>query len=177
MDSILVYTTFGTEPDVTSDLWLLPLLGEREAFPFLKTGFHESQGQSSPDGRWLAYASNESGRPEVYFPSFPDAGVGVQVSTNGGPQPRWRGDGQELYYLSLDPKLLAAEIITEPTLRVGTSRNLFGIPITPTTFANPASIHEYDVAEDGEHFLLMVPPEDATVSITVVLNWTAGLQR
>ncbi len=127
----------------------------------------------------MAYVSDESGRPEVYISSFPDAEVRVQVSTDGGFQPRWRGDGKELYYLHTERKLLAAEIITEPTLRVGASGDLFGISFTPSkeNFVAPSSSHRYDVAADGERFLMMVPPENAAIPITVVLNWTAALNR
>jgi serine/threonine protein kinase len=174
----LVYTTFGTEPDATNDLWVLPLSGEREAFPYLQTGSTDSQGQFSPDGRWMAYVSDDSGTLQVYISSFPNPTNKVQVSTDTGVQPRWRGDGKELYFLSQDRRLMAAEIVTEPSLRVGTSRVLFSIPFPPEgTTRNPASLHLYDVAADGQRFLMMVPPENASIPITVVLNWTASLKK
>ncbi len=173
----LVYTTFGMEPDATNDLWVLPLSGQREAYPFLESEFHESQGQFSPDGRLLAYASDQSGRPEVYISSFPRGDSRIRVSTDGGVQPRWRGDGKELYYLQMGAdKLMAAEIIPEPTLRVGSTRELFQVPLA-SNFGTPASQHNYDVAADGQRFLMSVRPENATVPITVILNWTAALGR
>jgi dipeptidyl aminopeptidase/acylaminoacyl peptidase len=172
----VVYSTFGTGQAANADLWVLPLSGERKPFVFLKTEFHETQAQFSPDGRWMAYVSNESGRDEVYISGFPMVGSKVQVSTSGGRQPRWRRDGKELFYLSPDRKFTAVPINTEPTLGVGTPRVLFGVPFTPGGTGVPASRHQYDVAADGERFLLTVPPENSAVPITVVLNWTAGIR-
>jgi eukaryotic-like serine/threonine-protein kinase len=84
------------------------LTGERQPFPFLQTEFSEEHPQFSPDGRWLTYTSNESGRPEIYIQSFPPSGGKWRVSTHGGAHPRWRGDGKELFYLDLRGKKLLA---------------------------------------------------------------------
>ena len=89
----LLYST--QNPKTASDIWALPLMGERKPFAVLQSSFDEIQGQFSPDGRWLAYASNESGRYEIYVRTFPEAGGKWQVSAAGGMQPRWRRDGQE----------------------------------------------------------------------------------
>jgi len=88
-----------TDPKTQNDLWVLPLSRDRKAIPLLQTPFRETHGQISPDGKWLAYSSNEAGRNEVYVQPFP-AGVGKwQVSTNGGVFPRWRRDGRELFVM------------------------------------------------------------------------------
>ena len=82
------------------DLWLLPVNGDRRPIPFLRTGFNQTQSQVSPNGRWIAYTSNESGGDEVYVESFPRPGSRYQVSTHGGVQPRWGAEGRELFYLA-----------------------------------------------------------------------------
>ena len=92
------------------DLWVLPLTSDRKPFPVLQTMFDETEGQFSPDGRWIAYVSNESGRPEVDVQPFPAPGGKWQISTMGGSQVRWRSDGRELYYLAPDGRLMAAAI-------------------------------------------------------------------
>jgi Tol biopolymer transport system component len=98
------------DPKTRSDLWILPLSGEQKPFPFLQTDFFESQGQFSPDGKWIAYTSNESGAWQVYVRSFPDTGGKWPVSTNGGVQPRWRSNQKELFYISPDKKLMAVDV-------------------------------------------------------------------
>ena len=96
----LLYST--QDPKTRSDLWALPLTSERKPFAVLQSSFDEIEGQFSPEGRWLAYASNESGRYEIYVLTFPEAGGKWQVTTAGGVQPRWRPDGQELFYVAPD---------------------------------------------------------------------------
>jgi hypothetical protein len=89
------------DPKSQGDLWVLLLFGDRKPFPFLQTEFVELQGQISPDGRWMAYTSDESGAPEVYVQSFPERGHGKwRISVNGGAQPQWRPDGKEVFYLA-----------------------------------------------------------------------------
>ena len=90
------------------------MTGERKPFPVLQTRFDEIQGEFSPDGRWLAYASNESGRYEIYVQTFPVTGGKWQISVAGGLQPRWRRDGQELFYVAPDNRLMAAPIRVAP---------------------------------------------------------------
>jgi hypothetical protein len=113
----------------------------------------------------------------VYIQSFPTPGSKRQVSTNGGRQPRWRRDGKELFYLSPDRKLMAVPISGEPALAVGTPKVLFGVPFGPSGSEVATAPYQYDVAADGERFLLLVPPENSAVPITVVLNWTAGVKK
>ncbi len=156
-----------------ADIWILPLFGDRKAFPIMQSPFEESVAAFSPDGRWLAYESNESGRNEVYVTPFPGAGGKWQVSTAGGSAPRWRSDGLELYYLAADNKLMAAAIMPKgTTLEIGAVRSLF----QARPVAGPGG--GYDATGDGKRFLIDAEPEQAGGEpITLVLNWTADLHR
>jgi hypothetical protein len=162
-------SSFGTD----SKLFVLPLTGDRKPFPFLKTQFSEDLGRFSPDGRWFAYASNESSRNEVYVTSFPGAGGKWQISTAGGRFPRWRHDGAEIFYLAPDNKLMSAAVKgTGPTFEVGAVKPLF------ETHASGGFRYPYDVSADGQRFLINTLPEQAaSAPITVVINWTAGLKK
>jgi Tol biopolymer transport system component len=177
----LLYTT--QNPKTASDIRALPLMGERKPVAVLESTFDEVQGQFSPDGRWLAYASNESGRYEIYVRTFPEASGKWLVSPAGGMQPRWRRDGRELFYIAPDTRLMAV------TLRLVPDGHLFeaGAPVAlfPTRLAAGGNIAtagfsartQYAVAPDGR-FLMNIAAGDAVASpITVVLNWTAGLKR
>jgi len=134
---------------------------------FLQTEFDERCGQFSPDGRWVAYQSNESGRTEVYVRPFPGQGAQWQISTAGGSWPRWKSDGQELYYLSPDSQMMAARIqVNGRTLEPSNPIALF-----PTRINLAGVRPQYDVARDGR-FLINVTGEDAAPSpITLLLNW------
>jgi eukaryotic-like serine/threonine-protein kinase len=108
------------------DIWILPLFGDRKPFPFLQSEFEEALATFSPDGRFLAYVSNESGRNEVYVAPFPGAGGKWQVSTAGGAAPRWRGDGRELFYMAADNRIMSAEIAPKGgRLEIGAVQPLF----------------------------------------------------
>src|SRR4029453_15396759 len=104
----ILYTEVSPKTD--NDIWILPLFGDQKATPYLQNKFSEAQARFSPDGRWVAYTSNESGSFEVYVQSFPPSGGKWQISTNGGSQPQWRHDGKELFFLGLDRKLTAVEV-------------------------------------------------------------------
>jgi Tol biopolymer transport system component len=124
------YLLYGESRGATGfDLWVLPMTGAsgvRKPIPFLQTKFNETQGQFSPDGRWIAYTSDETGRNEVYVRSFPTGSGKFQISNNGGTQPRWRGDGKEIYYLASDSKLMAATVkSTAETFEKETLKVLF----------------------------------------------------
>ena len=128
---------------------VLPLTGDRTPFPFLSTPFNELEGVFSPDGNWVAYQSNESGRFEVYVRPFPGPGGQSVVSTGGGNSPRWRPDGKELYYLAPDARLMAATVVTQgATLTPGTPEALFQTHITQGT-----NRQQYDVARDGRFLI------------------------
>ena len=152
-------------------LWLLPMLGDREPTSFLQTPFVESAGVLSPDGRWMAYRSDESGEFQVYVQRVPPSGAQRLISTDGGFSPRWRGDGRELYYVSVEGALMSVEIeLGGDTVDVGTARQLFSRPgLLPRRF---------DVAADGQRFLVNTLVEGAlSTPITWVLNWTAELDQ
>ena len=164
-------------PQTVFDLWVFPLAGEQRAFPFLQTQFDERQGRFSPDGRWIAYASNESGTWQVYVQSFPASGGKWQVSTAGGAQPQWRKDGREIFYLSADRKLMGAEVkATGSTFEVGEPRMLFELRIQSVGLPGPRNF--FAAAGDGQRFLVNSLSGDQTARpTTVVLNWAADLKR
>src|SRR4029453_6555778 len=100
----------NTSPNYNWDLWALPLQGDRKPFPVVKTPFQEMIAEFSPDARWLADQSNETGQYEIYVQQFPEPGARGQISTSGGSQPRWRRDGKELFYVALDGRMMAARV-------------------------------------------------------------------
>jgi len=167
----LLYDT--VEPKSKRDLWVLPLTGDRKPFQFLQTEFTEANGQFSPDGRWIAYSSDESGRNEIYVMPFPGPGGKRQISTSGGSHPKWRGAGREIFYLAPDNKLMAAEVSGQgATLEVGAVRSLFEV----RPYFEIGSV--YDLTSDGQRFLINTTVEQkASGPITLVINWTADLKR
>jgi serine/threonine protein kinase/Tol biopolymer transport system component len=155
------------------DLWVLPLFGDKQPFPFLITDFPEFQGHVSPDGHWIAFTSEESGKPEICVQSFPAAGGKRQVSTGGGAQPVWRRDGREVFYINPDKKLMSVDVQAGATFEVGVPKPLFDTRVENYTYSN-----RYAVSPDGQRFLINVPVGAQTSTpITVVLNWTADLKR
>jgi hypothetical protein len=155
-----------------SVLWVLPLEGERTPFPFLKADSSLRNGQLSPDGRWVGYQSDESGRPEIYLAPFSGSGGKRQVSVSGGQLPRWRADGKELFYIAPNGHVMAAEVSTKGAeLEIGAIRSLFGpLPASP--------IYPYDVSANGQRFLAILPEEQAAPELlTLVQNWTVGLNK
>ncbi|MEQ1758410.1 MAG: protein kinase [Vicinamibacterales bacterium] len=164
------------------DLWVLPTTSDGKASAYLASAFDEGQGIFSPNGRFVAYTSNESGAYEVFVRPYPDASSGRwQISTGGGRMPRWRRDGKELYFLDGDSRLNAVSVVTDSEFRVGTTTSLFSAPLVQ--LGVPQN-RPYDVSADGQRFLLSVPlatqtPADAPNidPITVVLNWTNRLGR
>jgi Tol biopolymer transport system component len=163
----LIFASLGTSWDV----WALPLEGERKPYPLTSTPYVEFAGRLSPDGRLLAYHSNESGRDEVYVQEFPQAKSKWQVSTGGGTRPAWRSDGRELFYVARDSKLMAVPVRTTPSFSAGTPQPLFQVRVAP----GPQMAH-LRAAPDGQRFLALVPvTRDAVVPATIVLNWQAAL--
>ncbi len=161
-------------PKTKLDLWLLPTSGDRQPLPFLQTNFNEHQAQFSSDGKWIAYTSDVSGRPEVYVQTFPASGGPMRVSTNGGAQPKWRRDGHELFYIAPDRKLMAVEVKLDTTFEAKAPQPLFTTRIlTMTEFRS-----HYAVTGDGQRFLINSLLEEAgDGAISVFVNWTAGLKR
>ncbi len=158
------------------DLWILAMTGEKKTFPFVRTKSDEVNGQFSPDGRWVAYASNESRKWQVYVTSFPGAVGKWQISTAGGSQPRWRRDGKELFYLASDNKLMAVQVKLGSTFEAGVATPLF--QARPREAISSTDLYSYDVSLDGQRFLINTEVEQTkTPPISVILNWTADLKR
>ena len=169
----IVYQTYN--PKTKLDLWVLPMSGDRQPFPFLQTEFNEQQAQFSPDGKWITYTSDESGAPEVYVQTFPASDSKWRVSTDGGGQPRWRRDGRELFYIAADRKLMAVDVKPGATFEAGVPKTLFDTRVLTVTdnFRN-----HYAVTADGQRFLINSNVEETNAApISVVVNWTAGLKR
>jgi len=165
----------GLHPNTALGLWVLPLVGDRQPIPFVQTEFDVREGRFSPDGRWIAYDSNESGRREVYVQPFPASGGKWQVSINGGSQPKWRPDGTELFYLAADGKLMDVPVTANANFKQGIPKALF-----QTMFIGDrgGGFEHYQVTTDGQRFLINTPSAEGTdAPITVVLNWTAGLKK
>ena len=173
---ILAFTAVDAQTGY--DIWMLPLNGEGKPRPFLQTPAFEGGAMFSPDGHWLAYTSDESGRYEVYVQPFPGPGGKWQVSTEGGQQPRWGQNGRELFYLGLDGQtVIAADVITQPEFSASKPRVISQTQgfagITPPLQSN------YDVAPDGQRFLRAKPTEWAELpaQINVALNWLEELKQ
>jgi serine/threonine protein kinase len=167
------------DPGTGLDLWVLPLYGDKKPFPFLKTQFDESLGQFSPNGKWIAYQSNESGRFEVYVRPFPGPGEKFQISTNGGAQPRWNKNAKEIFYVSLDSKMMATPVKESPdgqSLETGTPAALFPVRIAGGPL--PGWLRQqYAVSSDGRRFLVNLAVDDGAASpITLILNWKLAKQ-
>jgi eukaryotic-like serine/threonine-protein kinase len=161
------------------DIWALPRFGDRKEFPLLNSAFDEREPQLSPDGRWLAYCSDESGRYEIYVRPFSaDGKVGDDkrlVSTNGGSEAKWRANGQELFYVAEDGKMMSAPVKKNgAAIEFGTPQALFKTRI----FGQQSISHEFDVTPDGQRFIVgTLIGEPKAPPPTVILNWTAELNK
>jgi Tol biopolymer transport system component len=169
-------------PKTGYDIWVLPQFGDRRPFPYLQTAFNESFAKLSPDGLWLAYASDETKREEIYVQTFPTPGGKWQISTSGGTRPVWSRDGKELFFvggitpspsvLGPDQRLMAVDVKGE--VLNGAAKFEAGIP---KSLFDTHLVNTFDVSKDGR-FLMPVQAEQSTnVPMTVVVNWTAGLKK
>jgi Tol biopolymer transport system component len=161
--------------DTRWDLWILPTGSDSKPQPYLKTPYNELEGQFSPDGKWVAYTSDESGRNEIYVRGFPDSGAKFPVSHGGGRLARWRQDTKELFYRALDGRLMAAPVRT-------TIQGLeFGAAIPLISTMEPAGVfaYPYDISPDGQRILALAPVvgEAGGEPLTVIVNWQAGLKK
>jgi Tol biopolymer transport system component len=159
-----------TDQKTATDLWLLPMDGASKPIPYLRTPYDESGAAFSPDGKWMAYTSNESGQNQVYVQSVPVSGAKWQISTTGGTDAHWRNDGKELFYVSADGKLMYVPIKLGSSVEPGTPQALFSY----------AGTTAYAPSRDGQRFLVNVPAggEAATVPpLTVITNWQAELRK
>ena len=166
------YIAYGKVTGSDTDTYILPLFGEKTPFEIYPSPGNQTNSQFSPNDKWLAYQSDESGRFEVYVISFPSGDWRIQVSNNGGTQPRWREDGKELYYLAPDGKIMAVDIKGRTRIDPGVPHELFdaGMSVPGST--------QYDVTPDGQRFLFLKPYAEANPTpITVTLNWTKLLEQ
>ena len=167
-----VVAFFERHPATGWDIWVLPLQGERKPRPFLQTRFGETGAVFSPDGHWLTYVSNESGRREVYVQAYPGPGGKWQISTEGGNGAVWAKNGKELFYRNGD-KMMAVEITTQPTFRAGAPTLLFEGQYVQS---GPGRAN-YDITPDGQRFLMIKLGKPGATQINVVLNWFEELKR
>ena len=159
------------------DVWVLPLTGERTPYPLIRRAFDQAQAQFSPDGRWVAYVSNESGRQEVLARPFApvstsdaeSAGESVIVSKSGGTAPRWRGDGKELFFLTPEGAIASVPVSVGPALAVG----------SPTTlFQAPGIAEDWSVSADGSRFLVMATEgSSASTFFSLIFDWQGTLHQ
>jgi serine/threonine protein kinase/Tol biopolymer transport system component len=162
----------GVTPARGFNIWALPLLGERTPFAAVETPAYHAR--LSPDGRWLAYDSDETGTSEVYVQPFPPTtSERWQISDHGGNEPKWRGDGKELYYLGPDQRLMVVRIRTSSRFESEPALALFE---APSVAGNTLGLgNKYEVAPDGQRFLFNAPPGGPSKPITIVVNWAATL--
>jgi eukaryotic-like serine/threonine-protein kinase len=154
-----------------SAVWMLPLSGERKPYPFLQSQFAQLNARFSPDSKWVAYCSNESGEFKIYVVPFPGPGGKWQVSAGSGCTPRWRRDGKELFYVSFDNKLIAADVrASGSSFEVGTLHTLLE--------TRPAGgLASFDAAGDGQRFVFAYELGQPDAAITLVVNWTADVKK
>jgi eukaryotic-like serine/threonine-protein kinase len=169
----LLFSRQGPREGANFSIWALPFFGDHKESLLVKGQFFVDQPALSPDGRWLAYRSAESGVPEIYVIPFGGGTGKWQVSTNGGAFPHWRRDGKELFYLAGDEKIMAAEISEQgESLRIGKVSALFHASRSATIGA------PYDVAADGQKFLVVSQSESQTAQpLTLITNWPALLNK
>jgi eukaryotic-like serine/threonine-protein kinase len=151
---------------------ILPLNGEQKPYTFLQSQFSEILPVFSPDGKWVAYCSNESGEMKVYVVPFPGPGGKWQVSPLGGYAPRWRRDGKEIFYISSDNKIMAAEVNgSASSFMVGNVKQLFDTRVVRV------GVGPFDVTADGQRFIIAYEPGESTAAVTLVTNWNAELRK
>ncbi|HSL68568.1 MAG TPA: hypothetical protein VK977_10495, partial [Actinomycetota bacterium] len=167
------FLVLGHNPGVTRwDISTLPLEPGAKSVPVLNGSHNESWGRISPDGKWLAYTSDESGRNEIYVRPVGSAVGKYQISTQGGFSMRWRRDGKEIFYVLGDGTMMAVDVRTEQGFHVGVPRTLFRAA-PPQGFNGP----QYSVAPDGQRFLVLMPERNSAASATtVVVNWRSMLR-
>jgi hypothetical protein len=166
----LLYSMF--HPQTSFDLWVVALSGERRPVSFVRTVGDERHGAFSPDGRWIVYESSESGRNEVYVSPFPATGAKWPVSTSGGENPHWRGDGKEVFFLNGNALMRAEVTMSANRVTVGAVQPLFEEP----RFRRIGASNPFDVSADGQRFLFNISSQTGPDPLTLVINWAAGLK-
>jgi serine/threonine protein kinase/Tol biopolymer transport system component len=160
-------------------LWALSLETRKPVSAVAADQFNEDQASLSPDSRWIAYTSDESGVREIYIQRFPNAGRKLRVSVAGGREPQWRGDGKELFFVASDGTLMATPIRGDEPLDIGTPRALFSLgPEKSNAFSQAGHVSSYDAKRDGQRFLIeRLSSADVRSTLTVLVNWTAALKK
>jgi len=162
--------------DYKFDLFVLPLTGDRTPYPYLQTPFMESHGQFSPDGKWVAYVSDQNGKADVYVQSFPTGGGIWQISTAGGDQPQWRVDSKELFYLAPDHNIMSVSVNTAGGMQFGRPVPLFRANVPLTGLSDDRN--SYVPAPDGQKFLvLQLTDTGNSQPWNVVLNWSSSRKQ
>jgi Tol biopolymer transport system component len=162
----LAYVSADRWPN--TDIWLLPLQGERRPSAWARTRFVESSPRFSPDGRWIAYQSDESGVPEIYVALTQGGGGKRRISPSGGQYPRWRADGKELYYVGPGDLIMAVPVTPGVRLEAGAPVPLFRVD----------GMSNYDVTSDGSRLLVGSSSDpDRDSRVRVVVNWPAAMER
>jgi hypothetical protein len=160
-------------PGNQRSLWTLPAApGDAKPTPYLRAAFNQSNGQFSPNTRWVAFQSDESGRYDVYIDTFPEPHGKVRISTGGGVLPQWGAGGRELFYISPDSMLMSVSLKPAAgSLEPSAPQELFPLLVIDT------DVSPYDAAPDGQRFLVLQAAEHAPRSLTVIVNWPALLDR
>ena len=170
----LLYTQTVAADGGQSDIWVLPLSGDRKPSPYLQTTTSETDPMFSPDQRWVAYAERNNAQSEVFVQPFPATGSKFQISRNGGVKPVWGRDGKTIYYLEPEGRLLSVTVETSGTFRAGSPQPLFHVPTLPLG----ADGRQYAVSQDGKQFLVNVRPQQFfSTPLTVVINWLNAARR
>lgn len=161
-------------PKGNPDIWVLPLTGNQTPFPYVNSDAGENDAKFSPNVRWVAFSSNESGKDEVYVQAFPQSGAKWQVSTGGGASPEWRNDGKELFYISPSKKLMSVDVTSAgANFEQGIPKVLFDVDVDVYNAPN-----RYAVSKDGKRFLVNWAAEGSRrYPITVAVNWMAELGK
>jgi Tol biopolymer transport system component len=171
----LVYEV--TDPKTGDDLWILPMSGIAKPFPFSATEHSERNARFSPDGKWIAYTSDESGQLDVYIQAFGNHGGKWRVSSNGGRMPSWSKDGKDLFYVTGETQFMSVPIESEPAFKIGTPVPMFQIQMAETGIT-AENRTEYAISVDGNRFLINKKiEEEVSTPITIITNWTLNLPR
>jgi hypothetical protein len=161
------------DPITQDDIWILDMEGDYKPKPFLNTEYDEYNPTFSPDGHWLAYVSDESGRPEIYVQEYTDGGRKERVSTEGGINPAWSHDGRELYYINGN-SMMVVKVTSDPDIDFGTPELLFESSDEMLSGGNLG--RHYDVSDDGR-FLMVKMSDDAKIQLICMHNWFEELKR
>ncbi len=158
-----------------NELWYLSW-PQRVTKPLLLAKWTVRNAQLSPDGRWMTYASNETGRMEIYVSPFPSGAGKWQVSSAGGEEPRWRHDGKELFYVSAEGKMMAVSVTTGATFEAGSPVALFQTHRRPPVTSQ--DVFSYDVSGDGQRFLIITKVDEANAApLSILLNWSSEMEK